>query len=59
MIAGHIHYSSATFGVSKNTSNNIGVALLPSPFDLLDFPRINYVAYKIQGFTGVMLEKIV
>jgi hypothetical protein len=35
------------------------VALFPAPLVLLNFPSVNYVAHKIQGFTGVVLEKIV
>jgi hypothetical protein len=35
------------------------VALFPAPFVLLYFPGVNYVAHKIQGFTGIVLEKIV
>jgi hypothetical protein len=38
---------------------HIGVALFPTPFVLLNFPGIYNVAYKIQGFAGVVFEKVV
>ena len=59
MITGHIDYSGATFGMAHDTTYYIGVTLFPTPFVLLNFPSIYYVAYKIQGFAGVVFEKVV
>ena len=59
MIAGHINNSSATLGMTKNSAHHVGMALFPTPFVLLYAPGIYYVSHKIQGFAGVVLEKVV
>jgi hypothetical protein len=35
------------------------MALFPAPFVLLDLPNVQYVAYEIQRFAGVVFEKVV
>ena len=59
MIAGHIHHSCATFGVTHDSAYHISVCLFPTPFVLLYFPGVDYVAHKIQCFAGVVFEKVV
>jgi hypothetical protein len=59
MIACYIDYPCATFGMTKNTADHIGMALLPAPLVLLYAPGIYYVPHKIQGLAGVVLEKVV
>jgi hypothetical protein len=45
--------------MTHNSANHIGVALLPTPLILLNFPGIYNVAHKIQGLAGVVFEKII
>jgi len=59
MIAGHIDYPGATFGMPHYSAYHIGMALFPTPSVLLDFPGIYYIAYKVKCFTGVVFEKVV
>jgi hypothetical protein len=59
MIAGHIDNSGATLGMPHYSADHIGMTLFPSPSVLLYFPCVNDVAYKIQGFAGVVFEKVV
>ena len=59
MIASHIHNSGATLGMAQYATDHIGVALFPSQSILLYFPSVNDVPYQIQGFAGVVFEKIV
>jgi hypothetical protein len=40
-------------------ANHIGMALFPAPFVLLYAPHIQYVPYQVQGFAGVVFEKVV
>jgi hypothetical protein len=59
MIASNIDHSGAAFGMSQYTSYNVGMALLPTPFVLLNTPHIQYISYQIQGFAGVVFEKVI
>ena len=59
MIASHVYNPSATFSVTQNSTDNVGVALFPSQFVLLNFPSIDNVSYKIQSIAGVVLEEVV
>ena len=47
MVTSHIHHTSTTLGMTHDATDHIGVALFPTPFILLNFPRIDYIAYKI------------
>jgi hypothetical protein len=59
VIASYVDHSCSTFGMTQYASYSIGVALSPPPLILLYLPGINNVAHQIQGFAGVMLEKVV
>jgi hypothetical protein len=59
VIACYEYNSSATLGMTKYTTNNIGVALFPSPFVLLYFPRIDDITNEVESIARVVLEKII
>jgi hypothetical protein len=59
VITGHIDHSCATLGMTQDPAYYIGVALFPAPTILLYLPGVDDVTHKIQGFAGVVFEKIV
>jgi hypothetical protein len=59
VIACYEHHTGATFGMPQYSAYYIGMTLFPSPFVLLDFPRINDIAYKVESIARVVLEKII
>jgi hypothetical protein len=59
VIACNIDHTGAAFGMAHDASHHIGMALFPTPFILLNFPSVDYVTYQVQGFAGVIFEKVV
>jgi hypothetical protein len=59
VIACDEYHSSTALGVAQHTTNHIGMALFPTPFVLLNLPGVDYVTYKIQCVTTIMLEEII
>jgi hypothetical protein len=47
VVACYINNPGAAFGMAQYTPDHIGMALLPTPFVLLNLPSINDIAYKI------------
>jgi hypothetical protein len=59
MITNHIHNPGAAFGMTKDPAYDIGMALSPAQFVLLNLPAIQDIAHEVQGIAGMMFEEIV
>jgi hypothetical protein len=59
MVAGHIDHSSAAFGMAHDTTDYISMALFPTPLVLLNFPGIDYIAYKVKCFASIIFKEVI
>lgn len=59
MVSCYEYDSGATFGMTQDAPDHIGMALAPAPFVLLYLPGVYDVTHQIQGIARVMFEEIV
>ena len=59
VIAYHIYHSRASPGMCEYPAYDIGMALPPAQFILLNFPAIYDIAHEIQGVAGMVFEEVI
>jgi hypothetical protein len=59
MVTSNIDYSGTSLCMAKDSTNYIGMTLLPTPFVLSNLPSIDNITNKVESITAIMFEKII